>query len=547
MVDSSDQLTGDGLTGDELEDTTERTGYELVPIDAKLLTSPVVLQALAGIAVGFAVLAWPNRTDRILARLVGLALVWLAATSIRAAIMGRRSRAWVTIASGLAGLAAGAFLVASPDQSTVFLGRLIGLAIAVVAVRNLPSTTEVRTNRTSIASSLALLALSLLLLGFPEDILAATTTVVALGWIVVSILVVVVSLDARTSGTTGYDGIVELAGRWLDDRPKSADARQALYAKILYEGPYTQRRIFRFFTLMGFASVIASMGVLTDSTAVVIGAMLIAPLMTPLMGMAMSLVMGWPNRLARSTTIALSGIVFAIGTGALLGFIAPTVIDTATNTQIIGRSSPTILDLIIAVAAGGAGAYGLSRPDVSDSLPGVAIAISLVPPLAVVGIAYSQGDWSSGNGALLLFTTNMVAILVVGGLTFIATGVTPVARVAENQHRVRTSVAAVAIAAAVVIGALLLNGSQTAANLFELSRTESTVDLWLVDAPLHSVVRVQIENDTVTATIVGPSDGMPTVNQLADDLTDALDRAITVDVRLIVEERLTATGADPGT
>jgi len=162
--------------------------------------------------------------------------------------------------------------------------------------------------------------------------------------------------------------------------------------------------------------------------------------MTPLMGMAISLVMGWPNRLTRSAVVAAAGILLAISIGLLLGWIAPTVIDTTTNGQILARSTPTILDMITAVAAGAAGAYGLSRPDVSDSLPGVAIAISLVPPLSVVGIAYSQSDWEAGSGALLLFATNMVAILIVGGITFVFTGVTPLARITENQHRVRTAV-----------------------------------------------------------------------------------------------------------
>jgi uncharacterized hydrophobic protein (TIGR00271 family) len=297
----------------------------------------------------------------------------------------------------------------------------------------------------------------------------------------------------------------------------------------------------RFFTLMGFASVIASMGVITDSTAVVIGAMLIAPLMTPLMGMAISLVMGWPTRLKRSALVASGGIVFAIGVGALIGLVVPAVIDTTTNSQILGRSSPTILDLIIALAAGAAGAYGLSRPDVSDSLPGVAISISLVPPLSVVGIAYSQGDWIAGNGALVLFMTNMLAILTMGGVTFILTGVAPLQRATQNQHRVRTSIGAITVFAVLVVGALLLNGAQIARNLFEQSSTEEVVNDWLDDYPMHSLFRVNLDGDTVTATIVGPSTGAPTAQSLATQLQNDLEDAVTVDLRLIVEERDIAT------
>lgn len=536
MSDPDDSL----MSETELDDTSERTSFGLVPIDAALLTNPVVLRAVAALGIGFAVLLWPNRTDRILARLVGLAFIWLAATAVYAALR-QRPLAALNLVGAIPALAAGAFLVLTPDQSATFLGRVIGAVVLTGAVRHVIAGVRNAERRGWLAPTIAFAATGALLLLFPEEILAAATTVVAVAWIVLSLLVVIISLDARTTGTMSYSRAADLAGAWLRDRPKTADARQALYDKILYEGPNTQRRVIRFFTLMTFAAVIASMGVLTDSTAVVIGAMLIAPLMTPLMGMAISLVMGWPNRLARAALMAVGGIVLAIGIGALLGLVAPTVIDSATNSQIAGRSNPTILDLIIAVAAGGAGAYGLSRPDVSDSLPGVAIAISLVPPLSVVGITYSQGDWGAGHGALLLFTTNMVAILVVGGLTFVATGVTPIARVAESQHRVRTSLAAVATAAVIVISGLLLNGTETATNLFEQSRMETTVAGWLSDAPLHRLVSAHIDNDTVTAVVVGPSDGLPAVPDLADDLGAALSRTIEVDVRLIVEERLTAT------
>ena len=530
-------------TNDDLDDLDDRTGFQLVSIDLDLLRSPAVVRALAAIAVATLVLAWPDRTDRILARLIGLGILVLAVTALWAAVRDRPRR--ITDAGfAVGGLAVAALLLASPNQSEVVLARLVGLSIGLIALRDLAQLGRGRDRQSTgwvVSRSLAILGTALLLLIFPAELFAAATTLVAIGWIALSILVIVVSLDARTAGTTDYAESMRLVGSWLADRPKSVDDRRALYDKILYEGPATSRRVIRFLTLMTFAAVIASMGVITDSTAVVIGAMLIAPLMTPLMGMAISLVMGWPHRLARSAIIAVAGIVLAILIGVLLGLGAPTVIDTTTNTQIIARSSPTILDLITALAAGAAGAYGLSRPDVSDSLPGVAIAISLVPPLSVVGIAYSQGDWGAGNGSLLLFATNMLAILTMGGLTFIATGVTPVRRVAENQHRVRTAIATVAAMGAVVVGSLLLNGAEIAEDLFDRSTTEDTIDDWLADHPAHSLVRVDLEGDAITATIVGPTTGAPPAVSLARQLGDALDRTITANVRLIVEERDSAT------
>ncbi len=529
----------------EFADTDERTSFEMVPLDSSFFFSPAVIGATGGIALGMLALLWPNRTDRILARLVGVAVAWVALWVLASAIRHRR-RVVATLAVVLPPLAAAAFLLLRPDRSATFLGRLIVAGVIAIAAwrtaRPELAGTEHRRWRPTM-SAVAMLAVGALLIAFPEDTLGLATTVFASAWIVLSFIVILASLDARQAGSIGYSGALDLVRDWIIARPKSADARRSLYDKILFEGPTTSRRVIRFFTLMAFASVIASMGVITDSTAVVIGAMLIAPLMTPLMAMAMSLVMGWPNRLARSSAIAVGGIVFAIGIGLLLGLVAPGVIDTATNTQISARTNPTILDLITAVAAGAAGAYGLSRPDVSDSLPGVAIAISLVPPLTVVGIAWSQADWESGNGALLLFCTNMVAILVMGGLTFIATGVTPISQAAANQHRVATSLGGVTVLAAIVLGSLFLNGSQAATNLLGQGAVEDTVDQWLDASAAHRVVDVNLDGDTVTAVVVGPSEGLPAPTGLAADLSEELDRDITLDLRHIVEER-TVIGGD---
>ncbi len=531
----------------DLADLDEQPGFDLNRVDISLLSSPVVSRALAGITVATLVLIWPGRTDRILARLIALAVLLLASTSLWSSLK-TRPRDLIQAALTLPGLIAGVALLVSPNQSETVLARLVGVGFVVVGLRDLggllTDSPDPESRVWIVMRSIALGGSGAVLLLFPTELFAAATTIAALGWIALSLVVIGVSLDAGTSGVTNYGDSARLIGDWLAGRPKSVDDRRALYDKILYEGPATQPRVIRFFTLMGFASVIASMGVMTDSTAVVIGAMLIAPLMTPLMGMAISLVMGWPHRLGRSTLVAGSGIVLSIGLGMALGLGVPAVIDTVTNSQITARSSPTVLDLGIALAAGAAGAYGLSRPDVSDSLPGVAIAISLVPPLSVVGVAYSQGDWHSGNGALLLFATNMLAILVMGGITFVATGVAPIRQVAENQHRVRTASAAVAALGALVIGALLLNGTQIASDLLDQSSTGAAVDDWLDDYPQHSLIRVDLDGDTITATIVGPSTGAPTAASLAAGLGQALDRTVTADLRLIVEERYVATSTN---
>lgn len=512
--------------------------------DAPAFKHPIVLRSLLGVTVAIAILAWPNRTDEVLARLVGVGLVLLGSVTAWASLRNRPIEIVRAIVAALVAILGTSLLGAPPSEADDLLGQAIGVLALLLAARLVA---DVARNRRpdqgwQLAQAGLLLSVGLLLLRFPETLLHAAIALLGIGWLALSLIAIARTVDPNVEGVSSYTDATSLVADWLVDRPKRVDDRRALYAKILFDGPTASRSIGRFFTLMCFASVIAAAGVIGDSTAVVIGAMLIAPLMTPLMGMAISLVMGWPNRLIRSTLVAGGGIVVAIVIGLLVGFFSPVAFDTATNAQIVARTSPTTLDLLVAVAAGAAGAYGLSRPDVSDSLPGVAIAISLVPPLSVAGISISQGDWSSGNGALLLFATNALAILVIGGVTFVITGVTPVERLANNQQRTRTSLVAVAGICTFVIGALLLNGAEIAQNLAIRDEVDDAVAAWLDPFVAHDAVEVTIDGDIVTAVIIGPAAGAPAAETLANSLTADLDREITVVVRMVVEERDTATG-----
>ncbi len=292
---------------------------------------------------------------------------------------------------------------------------------------------------------------------------------------------------------------------------------------------------------MGLAAVIASMGVLADSTVAVIAGMLVAPLMMPMMGMAASLVMGWPRRLARTAGVVAGGIVVSFVVGMALALTNPDAIDVPANSEISSRVTPTVRDLIIAVAAGGAGAYGLSRPDVSDSLPGAAVAISLVPPLTVAGVTASQGDWESTGGALLLFTTNTLAILTVGGATFVLTGVAPIQRLATGSQRWWVRLVVVGLTSVVVGVALILNGANLGAAAYEQDRAEITVDDWLSGVS-HHPLDVAIDGDEVTVVAAGPSEDRPDATVLASDLSLEFGRTIAVDVRFLVEDQVMAVG-----
>jgi uncharacterized hydrophobic protein (TIGR00271 family) len=178
-----------------------------------------------------------------------------------------------------------------------------------------------------------------------------------------------------------------------------------------------------FFVMIALAAAIATFGLLQNSPAVIIGAMLVAPLMAAIFGLSLGVVRGDLRLLRRAGSATLRGALLAVAVGALLGFLVP---ETTPGSEILNRTAPTLLDLGVALASGAAGAYALSRKGVSAALPGVAIAAALVPPLATVGIGLALGEGSIAGGASLLFLTNLVAITAAGGLVFLWLGFRPI-------------------------------------------------------------------------------------------------------------------------
>ncbi len=204
-----------------------------------------------------------------------------------------------------------------------------------------------------------------------------------------------------------------------------------------------------FFIMIGLAAVLASLGLLLNSPAVIIGAMLVAPLMSAIVGLGLGLVEGDTDLLGAAAWASFRGMALAIVVGALLGLMIP---DASATAEIMNRARPSLLDLGVALASGAAGAYALCRKDVSASLAGVAIAAALVPPLATVGIGLALGRGDIAGGAILLFLTNLVAIAAAGGLVFLLLGFAPAAGQKARRNILRRGVAgAVALLAVVTI------------------------------------------------------------------------------------------------
>ncbi len=177
--------------------------------------------------------------------------------------------------------------------------------------------------------------------------------------------------------------------------------------------------------LMVLSVMLAMAGLYANSAPVIIGAMILAPLMAPIVSLAMGLARSDPGLMRASAQTVAVGAGWGLGTAVLFAWATPLEIPTP---EMQSRMSPHLLDLIVAVVSGIAGAYASAKEEIAKSLAGVAIAVALVPPLSVVGIGIGWGDWAMAGGALLLLITNLVGIALAGAATFLALGFAPFKR-----------------------------------------------------------------------------------------------------------------------
>jgi len=177
-----------------------------------------------------------------------------------------------------------------------------------------------------------------------------------------------------------------------------------------------------FLVLIIISAVLAAFGLILNSNAVIIGAMLVAPLMTPLIALATGLVVGNIQIMRQAAVTVLQAVLAALIVALIVGWISATSIVT---TEMAARGNVTFLDMGVALASGFIGAYAKARKDIPSALAGVAIAAALMPPLVTIGLALSFRDWALAQGASLLFLTNIVSITLAAWVTFLWLGLRP--------------------------------------------------------------------------------------------------------------------------
>jgi uncharacterized hydrophobic protein (TIGR00271 family) len=337
----------------------------------------------------------------------------------------------------------------------------------------------------------------------------------------------------HTALVQGYRGFTGLWTRRLlramrNTLPALSDEERIEIYRELSQGA---RPGINYFILIVLSCIIAALGLLLDSPAVVIGAMLVAPLMSPIMALSLGMVIGDLRIIRFSAEAILKGVVLAVIIAAFIGLLSPL---KAITDEILARGQPTLLDMGVALASGMAGAYAIARKDVSAALPGVAIAAALMPPLATVGLGISLGDARVAGGAFLLFLTNIAAISLAAGIVFLLLGIHPQSWGAEFRRQLRQRLVAsllLLLAIAIPLGITMAGIVQDAAQE-QATRETITHHLEIKDDQLVSLeIEERKTNLLIVATVrSGQSLDKETADELAETLSELLHRPVRLEV-----------------
>jgi uncharacterized hydrophobic protein (TIGR00271 family) len=296
-------------------------------------------------------------------------------------------------------------------------------------------------------------------------------------------------------------------GREVDDDDNGEEddhGRALILASVARDARLNQK----FLLLITLSSAIATLGLLQSSAAVVIGAMLVSPLLGPIMGVGFGLATLESNLIKRSLVTMAAGMALAIIVAMLIIWISPIQDVTA---ELRARTQPTLLDLGVAVVGGIAGVYAIMRK-LSGVMVGVAIATALVPPLSTIGFGLATGRFDFALGAALLFLTNTLAI------AFAATGIARINRFGPSLTPQHTAMQVIGIIVTLGILSipLALSLNNIARELRARTTVQSELDTLLGDGDRIDTLTVRVENDDIAV------DGVVLVDQYASQLNQRL-------------------------
>ena len=288
-----------------------------------------------------------------------------------------------------------------------------------------------------------------------------------------------------------------------------------------------------FFVLLLGSAFIATFGLLQNSAAVIIGAMLIAPLMMPILGFSLGTIWGDRSLLGTSILTLSVGTISALILTGLISFALPGV---EINEQMSSRTNPNLYDILIALSSGVVGAYAFVNPRISSSISGVAIAVALVPPLAVTGISIGQLDFTSALGSFLLYGSNLVGISLAASFVFWRMKVHPIL---HDQDEVNTRAKRKFVLATIVLILIAIPLALFMRESLYIKSHERDIrkhiELNLNNAEIDSLQIVKyIEGYKVKCTLIIPGNPTPeTLAKIKTKILSLFDQQVDLHLKII--------------
>jgi uncharacterized hydrophobic protein (TIGR00271 family) len=536
-------VAGSKEEGPLSDPSTQRLGTLHGSFDDLLgFLNPATVRGGAAVIIGTLILLLPNLSVALVEGAVAVGALVSGAVDIWFGLSGRRRRysprsRVLAVLRGLLSLGFAGLLILVPRTALGLVVSLVGLYLLVrgsIAVIGALTSRGAPGWELRLTGGVLSFAVGLLAWASPGTIAEGLIITGAIAALILGGIVLVYGLRAPSRGDEGPPPnapVSEILWEWIRHVDVGSQRRDDLADGLYYEQPQLLSKLEAFAVQLVLSVAIATFAIIQDSTAVVIGAMLIAPLMVPILGLAGALVNGWSRRAWQSTLLLVGGVTASVLLSYSLAAWTPAVIAFETNTQITSRVNPSLPDMLIAIAAGAAGAFATVNARVASSLPGVAIAVALVPPLAVVGVTLGGGRFNDAAGAMLLFLTNFVAIVLSAAVVFALGGFARHDLLRSRARSILVTFAPFAALAALILVPLVFTSEGLLATSADQRDAQIAVEEWLGEDADLSVVGVVVSEDIVDVRLRG-ADRPPPLEDLQAALIEDLGRPVGVSLSI---------------
>ncbi|MCH8991882.1 MAG: TIGR00341 family protein [Acidobacteria bacterium] len=489
--------------------------------------NPATIKGTLAITAGLTLLLAPDLSAFVLRVVIGGALVISGGSDLWFKARGRDEGKVRGVLEAVITIGAGVVFLIWPEVSVTILALIAGVYFVVRGLAVIGGSLRQRGQNEAwvidISRGIFLVALGAITVLIPESVILGVVAAVAALAIVLGGIMLAYGIRAQSDDElidVDAATVSQLLVDWIKARDVGDDRRDEIGEGLFFEQPARVAKLTAWWVMLLLSVAIATFGIMQDSTAVVIGAMLIAPLMTPILGSAAGIVNAWQARIVVSLGLVAAGVAASIALAFIIGQWVPIIVPLEVNSQVTSRISPNMVDMMIALAAGAAGAYANVDRRVSASIAGVAIAVALVPPLGVVGLTLQAGMFADSFGAFLLFLTNLVSIILAATAVFFLTGYAPFQRLKENRHEVAVLLRTVALAALVILVPLVFTAENVLSTTGRQDSAQAAVSQWLGDDSTLTAILVEVDGTEVDVFLTGSGE-LPSVPDLAESLTDA--------------------------